>query len=73
MTTDLEKLEQSREDQVLGLGGLALEMHQQGEIDDSVLMERAAKVAEVEQEIEKLKEPPAQTESDDQKDESRSR
>lgn len=73
MTADLEKLEQSREAQILGLGGLALEMHQQGEIDDSVLMESAARVAEVEREIEELKEPPAQAESDGQKDESRSR
>lgn len=71
MSESLEKLEQRREAQILGLGGLALEMHQQGEIDDSMLMESAAQVAEVEREIEKLKNP-AQPDSDGQEDESRS-
>ena len=72
MTSDLEKLEQTREAQILGLGGLALEMHQRGEIDDSLLMQSAAKVAEVEREIEALREEP-QADSDGQKDESRPR
>jgi hypothetical protein len=72
MSPSLQKLEQRREAQILGLGGLALEMHQQGEIDESLLRESAATVAEVEREIEKLKRP-AQPDSDGQKDESRSR
>jgi hypothetical protein len=66
MSDSLEKLEQRREAQILGLGGLALEMHQQGEIDDALLMESAAKVADVEREIEQLKASPAQPASDGQ-------
>jgi hypothetical protein len=66
MSDSLEKLEQRRDAQMLGLGGLALEMHQQGEIDDALLMESAAKVADVEREIEQLKGTPAQPASDGQ-------
>jgi hypothetical protein len=66
MSDSLEKLEQRREAQILGLGGLALEMHQQGEIDDALLMESAAKVADVEREIEQLKASSAQPASDGQ-------
>jgi hypothetical protein len=73
VTAALQKLQQRREAQILGLGGLALEMHQQGEIDEPLLMDSAAKVAEVEREIEKLKQAPAQSARDGQKDANRSR
>jgi hypothetical protein len=66
-------LEQRREAQLLGLGGLALEMHQQGRLDETILMETAAKVAVVEEEIGLLKEQPDQPESEGQNRVKRSR
>ena len=46
--TDLEKQHRA---QLLGLGAIALEMHQKGEIDEEFLMGLAAEVAETEREL----------------------
>ena len=45
---DLEKQHRA---QLLGLGAIALEMHQKGEIDEEFLMGLAAEVAETEREL----------------------
>jgi hypothetical protein len=52
----LEGLERQHQAQLLGLGGLALEMHQRDEIDSAKLMKAASEVAETEQELDRLEE-----------------
>lgn len=49
---DLEKQHQA---QLLGLGAIALEMHQRGEIDTDFLMGLAAEIAETEEELRLLR------------------
>jgi hypothetical protein len=50
--TDLEKQHRA---QLLGLGAIALEMHQKGEVDADFLMGLAAEVAETEKELRLLR------------------
>ena len=51
-TTDrLQELERRHRAQLLGLGAVALEMHQGGEIDDALLMSLAAEAAATEEEL----------------------
>jgi hypothetical protein len=47
----LEDLEKQHRAQLLGLGAIALEMHQKGEIDEDFLMGLAAEVAQTEEEL----------------------
>jgi hypothetical protein len=49
--TAIEDLEKQYRAQLLGLGAIALEMHQKGEIDEDFLMGLAAEVAETEREL----------------------
>jgi hypothetical protein len=50
-TTELRDLKKQHRGQLLGLGSIALEMHQRGEIDEEFLMDLAAEVAETEKEL----------------------
>jgi hypothetical protein len=50
-TDDHQELQRQHRAQLLGLGAIALEMHQSGEIDDALLMSLAAEVAETEQQM----------------------
>jgi hypothetical protein len=50
----LEELEKQHQAQLLGLGGLALEMHQRHEIDEHQLMKAASEVAETERQLARL-------------------
>jgi hypothetical protein len=51
----LEGLEKQHDAQLLGLGAIALEMHQKGEIDADFLMGLAAEVAETEEQLRELR------------------
>lgn len=48
-------LEKQHDAQLLGLGAIALEMHQKGEIDADFLMGLAAEVAGTEEELRELR------------------
>jgi hypothetical protein len=50
----LEELEKQHQAQLLGLGGLALEMHQRDELDEAKLMAAASEAAETERELARL-------------------
>jgi hypothetical protein len=54
-TDDLRELEKQYRAQLLGLGAIALEMHQSGEIDPELLMSLASDVAETEDELRLLR------------------
>jgi hypothetical protein len=54
-TGDLQDLEKQHRAQLLGLGAIALEMHQKGKIDTDFLMELAAEVAKTEEELRLLR------------------
>jgi hypothetical protein len=54
-TTELRDLEKQHRAQLLGIGAIALEMHQSGEIDADFLMGLAAEVAETEEELHELR------------------
>ena len=54
-TEDLRDLEKQHQAQLLGLGAIALEMHQRGEIDGDFLMGLAAEISETEQELRLLR------------------
>ena len=47
----LEELERQYQAQLLGLGAIALEMHQNGEIHEARLARLAARIAETEREL----------------------
>lgn len=51
----IEDLEKQHRAQLLGLGAIALEMHQKGGIDEDFLMGLAAEVAETEKELRLLR------------------
>ena len=51
----IEDLEKQHRAQLLGLGAIALEMHQKGSIDEDFLMGLAAEVAETEKELRLLR------------------
>jgi hypothetical protein len=46
-----EELERQHNAQLLGLGAIALEMHQGGEIDEARLSRLASRIAETEREL----------------------
>ena len=50
-TDELQELEKQHQAQLLGLGAIALEMHQKGEIDPDLLTELSAEVAKTESEL----------------------
>jgi hypothetical protein len=51
-TTDyLEELERQHRAQLLGLGAIALEMHQSGEVDATRLNRLASRIAETERKL----------------------
>ena len=50
-TDELGELEKQHRAQLLGLGAIALEMHQKGEIDADFLMDLAAEIAKTEEEL----------------------
>ncbi len=50
-TEELQELEKQHQAQLLGLGAIALEMHQRDEIDTDFLMGLAAEIAETEREL----------------------
>ena len=52
---DLHALETQHQAQLLGLGAIALEMHQKGKIDTDFLMGLAAEVAQTEEELRLLR------------------
>jgi hypothetical protein len=52
-----QDLEKQHRAQLLGLGAIALEMHQKGKIDEDFLMGLAAEVAETEKKLRLLREP----------------
>jgi hypothetical protein len=52
---EVRELEKQHQAQLLGLGAIALEMHQAGEIDSDFLMGLAAEVAETESELRLLR------------------
>jgi hypothetical protein len=54
-TQDLHDLERQHQAQLLGLGAIALEMHQRDEIDTTLLMELAGEVAQTEEELRLLR------------------
>jgi hypothetical protein len=54
-TDDLQELEKQHRAQLLGLGAIALEMHQAGEIDTDFLMGLAAEIAQTESELRSLR------------------
>ena len=47
----MEELARQHQAQLLGLGAIALEMHQNGEIDETRLTRLAARIAETEREL----------------------
>ena len=47
----LEELERQHSAQLLGLGAIALEMHQNGEIDEERLHRLASRIADTEREL----------------------
>jgi len=51
----VQELEKQHRGQLLGLGAIALEMHQSGEIDTDYLMGLAAEVAGTEEELRLLR------------------
>ncbi len=51
----MQELEKQHRGQLLGLGALALEMHQRGRIDADFLTSLAAEVAETEKELRLLR------------------
>lgn len=53
--TVVQNLEKQHDAQLLGLGAIALEMHQKGEIDAEFLMGLAAEVAGTEEELRELR------------------
>jgi hypothetical protein len=53
--TAIVDLERQHRAQLLGLGAIALEMHQKGSIDEEFLMGLAAEVAETEDELRLLR------------------
>jgi hypothetical protein len=53
--TVVQALEKQHDAQLLGLGAIALEMHQKGEIDADFLMGLAAEVAGTEEELRELR------------------
>jgi hypothetical protein len=53
--TVVQDLEKQHDAQLLGLGTIALEMHQKGEIDADFLMGLAAEVAGTEEELRELR------------------
>lgn len=53
--TVVQDLEKQHDAQLLGLGAIALEMHQRGEIDADFLMGLAAEVAGTEEELRELR------------------
>jgi hypothetical protein len=53
--TLVQALEKQHDAQLLGLGAIALEMHQKGEIDADFLMGLAAEVAGTEEELRELR------------------
>jgi hypothetical protein len=55
-TTDrVQELEKQHRAQLLGLGAIALEMHQNAEVDTDYLMDLATEVAETEEELRLLR------------------
>jgi hypothetical protein len=50
-TEDLQELEKQHNAQLLGLGAVALEMHQSGRIDEDLLMTLAAEIAATDREL----------------------
>jgi hypothetical protein len=54
-TDDLSELEKQYRAQLLGLGAVALEMHQSGQIDPELLMSLASDVAKTEDELQLLR------------------
>jgi hypothetical protein len=54
-TNDLSELEKLYRAQLLGLGAVALEMHQSGQIDPDLLMSLASDVAKTEDELQLLR------------------
>ena len=54
-TEELQELEKQHQAQLLGLGAIAMEMHQRGELDADLLMSLAAEVAETEAELRLLR------------------
>jgi hypothetical protein len=50
-TEELQELEKQHRAQLLGLGAIALEMHQKGEIDPDFLMDLAGEIAKTEDEL----------------------
>jgi hypothetical protein len=54
-TEDLLDLEKQHQAQLLGLGAIALEMHQRDEIDADFLIGLAAEIAETEEELRLLR------------------
>ena len=66
--TELDELERQYQGQLLGLGAIALEMHQRGEFDEgseyqlrssaATLMRLAAEAAETERELESVRPTP---------------
>lgn len=54
-TDETSELEKQYRAQLLGLGAIALEMHQSGEIDPDLLMSLASEVAKTEGELRLLR------------------
>jgi hypothetical protein len=59
----IQDLEKQHQAQLLGLGAIALEMHQKDEIDEDFLMGLAAEVAETERELDLRRGPQAAPEA----------
>lgn len=68
MRSRLRSLEERREEELRHLGGLALEMHRRGGLDEELLAVRSGELAEVEEEIEMLNKALEQGSSPDQPD-----
>ena len=51
----MQELEKQHRAQLLGLGAIALEMHQNAEVDTDYLMDLATEVAETEEELRLLR------------------
>jgi hypothetical protein len=54
-TDELQELEKQHRAQLLGLGAIALEMHQANQFDTDFLMNLAAEIAETEEELRLLR------------------
>jgi hypothetical protein len=54
-TDELQELEKQHQAQLLGLGAIALEMHQKGEIDSNLLTDLSSEVAKTESELRLLR------------------